>query len=121
MFHHRCLAISLRIYNSWRYRKTTLAAKTLIERVQSDEEYAWARGASNAGTIEKQMHALEGAIKENRFISDFLTQDVKDVKKHYGDMFTASVKVVTTKIGEGVAALEASCARLHKMHRASLA
>ena len=42
-----------------------------------------------------------GAIKENRFISDFLTQDVNDVKKHYGDMFTASVKVVTTKIGEG--------------------
>ncbi len=42
-----------------------------------------------------------GAIKGNRFISDFLTQDVNDAKKHYGDTFTASVKVATKNIGEG--------------------
>ena len=107
------------MYNSWRYRKTTLAATPLIERVQSDEEYVWARGPNNAGAIENHMTVLEGP---SMITASSCTSWCRTSMTPRSTTATrAAVKVVAAKIGNGVADLEASCARLRNMHRASLA
>ena len=101
------------------YRQHILSAKSLVSRIDAEAEWEWARTPKLSGGLKQTIAELDGLITGDRFIQDFVTMDVKEVKKAWSD-FADHLKHVTGKLQEPVDRLASTCARLSLMHKSNL-
>eukprot|EP00969_Alexandrium_andersonii_P016073 703629-Alexandrium_andersonii.AAC.1 len=102
------------------YRQHVLSARSLVQRIEANAEWTWARGDANVGELKRLLDEMDTVLKGSAFLMDYVTMEAKDVRKAYGAKFVELVKSVRNKLGDPTDQLSVVCQRLNKMHKAFL-
>eukprot|EP00959_Pyramimonas_sp_CCMP1952_P125362 2621008-Pyramimonas_sp.AAC.1 len=95
-----------------------MSTKNLIERIESDETWKWARGDENRGVLQTNLALLEGKVHQSKFVKYFLAMELKTVKKNYKDEYTGLIKSLAQDINGPLQLLEKTAVDLNAMHAA---